>query len=72
MKEKSGLEATEEILKKYPDAKILLLTTFLDDEYIVTALKLGAKGYLLKSDYENVLRSECIWYRDNIQDTYTA
>ena len=57
MKEKSGLEATEEILKKYPDAKILLLTTFLDDEYIVTALKLGAKGYLLKSDYENILPS---------------
>lgn len=57
MKEKSGLEATEEILKKYPNAKILLLTTFLDDEYIVTALKLGAKGYLLKSDYENILPS---------------
>ena len=57
MKEKSGLEATEEILKRYPDAKILLLTTFLDDEYIVTALKLGAKGYLLKSDYENILPS---------------
>ncbi len=51
----SGLEATEKILEKYPDAKILLLTTFLDDEYIIQALKLGAKGYLLKQDYESIL-----------------
>lgn len=55
MKEKSGLEATEEILTEFPDAKILLLTTFSDDEYIVKALKLGAKGYLLKTDYESIL-----------------
>ncbi|MCI8771762.1 MAG: response regulator transcription factor [Lachnospiraceae bacterium] len=55
MKTKSGLEATEEIRKDFPDAKILLLTTFSDDEYIVKALKLGAKGYLLKQDYEGIL-----------------
>jgi len=55
MKTKSGLEATEEILKDFPDARILLLTTFSDDEYIVKALKLGAKGYLLKQDYEGIL-----------------
>ena len=55
MKTKSGLEATEEILKDFPDARILLLTTFSDDEYIVKALKLGAKGYLLKQDYESIL-----------------
>ena len=52
MKELSGLDASAEILKEFPDAKILLLTTFSDDEYIVRALKLGAKGYLLKQDYE--------------------
>ena len=34
----SGLEASEEILKEKPEAKILLLTTFSDDEYIVKAL----------------------------------
>lgn len=51
----SGLEATKIILEKHPDAKILLLTTFLDDEYIIQALKLGAKGYLLKQDYESLL-----------------
>ena len=55
MKGLSGLEATEAIIKKYPDAMILLLTTFLDDEYIIQALKLGAKGYLLKQDYESIL-----------------
>lgn len=55
MKRKSGLDATEEILTDFPDAKILLLTTFSDDEYIVKALKLGAKGYLLKQEYESIL-----------------
>lgn len=55
MKEMSGLEAAEKILKEYPDARILLLTTFLDDEYIITALKLGAKGYILKQDYQNII-----------------
>lgn len=55
MKNMSGLEATAEIRKDFPDAKILLLTTFSDDEYIVKALRLGAKGYLLKQDYTNLL-----------------
>ncbi len=55
MKDVSGLEATRIILEKHPDAKILLLTTFLDDEYIIQALKFGAKGYLLKQDYESIL-----------------
>lgn len=54
MKEVSGLEAAEQILDEFPNAKILLLTTFSDDEYIVKALKLGAKGYLLKQDYQNI------------------
>lgn len=51
MKEMSGLTAAKEILSYDKDAKVLLLTTFSDDEYIVKALKLGAKGYLLKQDY---------------------
>lgn len=55
MKEKSGLDASAEILEEFPDAKILLLTTFSDDEYVVKALKLGAKGYLLKQDYASIL-----------------
>lgn len=55
MKEQNGLDAAARILEKYPDARILLLTTFSDDEYIVRALKLGAKGYLLKQDYKNII-----------------
>lgn len=51
MKDVTGLEAAEEILYKYPDARILLLTTFNDDEYIVKALNIGAKGYILKQDF---------------------
>ena len=35
--------------------KILLLTTFSDDEYIIKALRLGTKGYLLKQDYASIL-----------------
>lgn len=55
MKEMSGLEAGEKILVKNPDAKILYLTTFMDDEYIVKALTMGAKGYILKQDYESIV-----------------
>ncbi len=55
MKQMTGIDAGKKILKKYPEAKILYLTTFLDDEYIIEALKIGAKGYLLKQDYETIL-----------------
>ena len=55
MKEMNGLDAAGEILGEFPDAKILLLTTFSDDEYIIKALRLGAKGYLLKQDYASIL-----------------
>lgn len=48
----NGLEAARAILAKYPEATILFLTTFSDDEYIIEALKLGVKGYLLKQDYK--------------------
>ena len=50
MEETDGLDATAEILKIDPEAKVILLTTFLDDEYINRALKVGAKGYILKQD----------------------
>lgn len=55
MQKVNGLDAAKEILSEYPDAKILLLTTFSDDEYIVKALKYGVKGYLLKQDYTSIL-----------------
>jgi len=55
MEKMTGLEAGERIIKEHPDAKILYLTTFADDEYIVKALKIGAKGYLLKQDFESIV-----------------
>ena len=51
----TGLEGAEIILKKHKDAKILFLTTFLDDEYIIKALKIGSKGYLLKQNFESIV-----------------
>ncbi|MCQ2483476.1 MAG: response regulator transcription factor [Clostridia bacterium] len=50
MEDMDGLSATEELLKTDKSARIILLTTFLDDEYINKALKVGAKGYVLKQD----------------------
>ncbi|MCP1101283.1 DNA-binding NarL/FixJ family response regulator [Aequitasia blattaphilus] len=55
MEEMDGLSASKEILETNKDAKILLLTTFSDDEYIIKALKYGVKGYLIKQDYENII-----------------
>lgn len=49
-----GIEAGEEILSRHGDAKILYLTTFADDEYIIKALRMGAKGYILKQDFESI------------------
>ena len=50
----SGLTAGKQILETYPDAKILFLTTFSDDEYIIKAVLMGAKGYILKQDFESI------------------
>ncbi|WP_195267794.1 response regulator transcription factor [Eubacterium sp. 1001713B170207_170306_E7] len=51
----TGLEAGEQILAKDRGARVLYLTTFLDDEYIIKALKIGAKGYLLKQAFESIV-----------------
>lgn len=51
----TGIEAGEIILKKHSDARILYLTTFSDDEYIVRALELGTKGYILKQNFECIV-----------------
>ena len=53
----SGLDAAEEILSSDPSARILFLTTFSDDEYIIRALKMGSRGYLLKQNYESIVPS---------------
>ncbi|MCX7592310.1 MAG: response regulator transcription factor [Fischerella sp.] len=43
-----GVAATREIQKRFPGIKVLVLTTFDDDEYVKAALHNGAMGYLLK------------------------
>jgi NarL family two-component system response regulator LiaR len=44
----NGIQATREISQKYPDLKVLVLTTFGDDEWVFDAIRSGAAGYLLK------------------------
>ncbi len=51
---RDGLAAAATILSEDPAARIVLLTTFADDEYIVQALRLGAKGYLIKQDVATI------------------
>ena len=51
----TGLEAGEVILSSDDRAKILYLTTFMYDEYIVKALTIGAKCYILKQDFEGII-----------------
>ncbi|MDH6365534.1 DNA-binding NarL/FixJ family response regulator [Enterococcus sp. PF1-24] len=55
MGEQTGIDAATAILKNYPLAKILLLTTFSDDEYVRAALGMGIKGYLIKQDLAAVV-----------------
>ncbi len=58
MPRKSGIDATAEIKKKTPDAKILVLTSFSDDNNVFPAIKAGASGYLLKdSSPEELLQA---------------
>lgn len=44
-----GVAAVKAIHRKYPDAAVIMLTTFEDDDYVTEALSHGAKGYLLKN-----------------------
>ena len=48
MPEMDGVQCTEIIKEDYPQIKIIILTTFDDDEFVFSALKHGASGYLLK------------------------
>ena len=49
MPEMNGIEATLAILKEWPEAQILILTSYLDNEKIYPVLDAGAKGYMLKT-----------------------
>ncbi|MBM7690604.1 NarL family two-component system response regulator LiaR [Peribacillus deserti] len=49
MKEMDGIEATGNIIKAWPEAKIIIVTSFLDDEKVYPALEAGATSYMLKT-----------------------
>ncbi|RPF53294.1 response regulator transcription factor [Aquisalibacillus elongatus] len=56
MPEMDGLQAAKEIRSRWPDMKVLMLTTFNDDEYALEALRIGAHGYILKdADAESLI-----------------
>lgn len=45
---KSGIDACEEIKSKHPEIKVIMLTSYAEDEMLFSAIKAGASGYLLK------------------------
>ena len=49
MKEMDGIEATKQIIGVWPEAKIIIVTSFLDDEKVYPALEAGATSYMLKT-----------------------
>ncbi|ESU32157.1 LuxR family transcriptional regulator [Bacillus sp. 17376] len=49
MKEMDGIEATKQIIEQWPEAKIIIVTSFLDDEKVYPALEAGATSYMLKT-----------------------
>jgi two-component system, NarL family, response regulator LiaR len=61
MKEMDGIEATSKIIEQWPEAKIIVVTSFLDDEKVYPALEAGATSYMLKtskaSDIANAVRT---------------
>ncbi|WP_410768535.1 response regulator [Fontibacillus sp. BL9] len=71
----NGLEAGRLIRKRWPERKVLMLTTFNDDEYALEALKGGASGYLLKdAEPEALIRSirSCLSGGLSLQDDVAA
>ena len=51
----SGIDVTQRLKRDYPDVKVIILSTYDDDEFLFGALRAGADGYLLKSASQEVL-----------------
>lgn len=50
MKDMNGIEATRQIISKYPDAQVMIVTTYDDDRLRKSTCRAGACGYVLKDD----------------------
>lgn len=48
----NGIDAAEQVLKKNPDARIIMLSMYADEEFLTRSLAVGVKGYLLKDSAE--------------------
>ncbi|MCU9614493.1 response regulator transcription factor [Caldibacillus lycopersici] len=61
MDEMDGIEATKQIMTEWPEAKIIIVTSFLDDDKVYPALEAGATSYILKTskaqEIANAIRS---------------
>ena len=55
MPNKSGIEATSELMAHFPDAKVIMLSIHDDESFVSTALKTGASGYMLKEMDANAI-----------------
>ncbi len=62
----TGIDAARIILSKNPDSKILLITTFKDEEYIAKALSLGCRGYILKQNIKGIIPAINAVYAGNM------
>jgi len=51
----SGIDVTQRLKRDYPNTKVIILSTYDDDEFLFGALRAGADGYLLKSASQEVL-----------------
>lgn len=52
MKQLNGIEATAEIINRWPKTGVLILSMYADERYVIRAIKSGASGYLLKDNVE--------------------
>lgn len=67
MPEMNGVEATRRILRQDPQAKILILTTFDNDEYVFEGMRAGAVGYILKAmSSDELARAVRVAHRGNV------
>jgi len=57
LKEENGIEIARKLLEYDKQARIILLTTFKDEEYINKAIKSGVKGYILKDNADSLIQS---------------